>query len=51
MLHTINNGCLPNAPNGSAEQCLGQGVMPADVVTGRNAQDVANFVARVAGKE
>jgi mono/diheme cytochrome c family protein len=51
VLHTINNGCLPNAPNGSSEQCLGQGVMPANVVTGRNAQDVANFVARVAGNE
>ena len=51
VLHTINNGCVPNAPNGSAEQCLGEGVMPANVVTGRNAQDVANFVAKVAGNE
>ncbi len=51
VLHTINNGCLPNAPAGSAEQCLGQGVMPADIVQGRDAQNVANFVQRVAGKE
>ncbi len=51
VLHTLANGCLPNAPSGSAEQCLGQGVMPADVVTGKDAQNVANFVARVAGKE
>lgn len=51
VLHTINNGCLPNAPSGSAEQCLGYGVMPANVVTGNNARDVANFVAQVAGRE
>ncbi len=51
VLHTINNGCLPNAPSGSAEQCLGQGVMPAGVVQGRDAANVANFVAKVAGKE
>jgi mono/diheme cytochrome c family protein len=49
VVRTINNGCLPDAAPGSAQQCLGQGVMPADVVTGRNAQEVANFVARVAG--
>ncbi len=51
VLHTINNGCLPNAPNGSPEQCLGQGVMPANVVTGRNAEQVADFVSRIAGNE
>jgi mono/diheme cytochrome c family protein len=51
VLHTINNGCLPNAPTGSPEVCLGQGVMPANVVTGRAAQEVALFVARVAGNE
>jgi mono/diheme cytochrome c family protein len=51
VLHTIANGCLPNASSGSPEQCLGQGVMPADIVTGKDAQNVANFVARVAGKE
>jgi mono/diheme cytochrome c family protein len=51
VLHTINNGCLPNAPSNSQEQCLGQGVMPAGVVQGRDAQNVANFVQRVAGQE
>jgi len=49
ILRTIANGCLPNAPSGSAQSCLGQGVMPAGIVAGRNAQDVAAFVARVAG--
>jgi mono/diheme cytochrome c family protein len=51
VLNTINNGCLPNPPKGSAEACLGQGVMPAAVVQGRQAQDVAAFVAKVAGNE
>jgi cytochrome c5 len=51
VLHTIENGCLPNPPSGSQEACLGQGVMPADVVQGVDAEDVAKFVARVAGKE
>ncbi len=52
VLHTINNGCLPNAPSSDpAEACLGQGVMPAAVVQGKDAQNVANFVARVAGNE
>ncbi len=49
VLHTINNGCLPNPPKGSAETCLGQGVMPADVVEGSDAEDVARFVATVTG--
>jgi mono/diheme cytochrome c family protein len=51
VLRTINNGCLPNAPTGSPQQCLGYGVMPANVVTGNNARDVANFVGQVAGRE
>ena len=51
VLHTIENGCLPNASSGSPEQCLGQGVMPANVVEGRDAQNVSAFVARVAGTE
>jgi mono/diheme cytochrome c family protein len=51
VLHTIQNGCLPNAPSSSQATCLGQGVMPADLVAGREAQDVAKFVDRVAGKE
>lgn len=51
VLHTINNGCLPNAPASSQQQCLGQGVMPAGIVLGKDAENVSNFVARVAGKE
>lgn len=48
---TIANGCVQNAPNGSAQQCLGLGTMPSDLVQGRDAIDVAQFVARVAGHE
>jgi Cytochrome c len=51
VLHTIQYGCLPNPPSNSPENCLGQGVMPPDVVQGRDAQNVASFVAKVAGKE
>jgi cytochrome c6 len=50
VLHTIENGCLPNANvSDQNEACLGQGVMPAQVVTGRDARDVATFVAQAAG--
>ena len=50
VLHTIANGCLPNATASTQNQaCLGQGVMPADVVTGQEAQEVASFVAEAAG--
>ena len=52
VLNTINNGCLENPPSqNSPEACLGFGTMPADVVEGREAQEVANYVAKVAGKE
>jgi mono/diheme cytochrome c family protein len=51
VLNTINNGCLPNPPKGSNQGCLGQGVMPAAVVQGEDAQNVAAFVAKVAGNE
>jgi mono/diheme cytochrome c family protein len=52
VLRTIQNGCLQNPPSPSSpETCLGQGTMPANVVQGRDAQNVAAFVARVAGKE
>jgi mono/diheme cytochrome c family protein len=51
VLHTIMYGCLPNAPSNSQATCLGQGVMPADLLEGQDAQDVAKFVARVAGQE
>ncbi len=51
VLHTIQNGCLQSPPKGSQEACLGEGTMPADVVQGVDATDVAQFVARVAGNE
>ncbi len=52
VLHTIQYGCLSNPPSQTDPQvCLGQGVMPPNVVQGRDAQDVASFVAKVAGKE
>jgi cytochrome c551 len=52
VLNTINNGCLPNPPSGNnSESCLGQGVMPAGIIQGRDASDVAAFVAKVAGRE
>jgi mono/diheme cytochrome c family protein len=51
VLNTINNGCLPNPPKGSNAGCLGYGVMPAAVVQGQDAQNVASFVAKVAGNE
>ena len=51
VLHTINNGCLQKpAPSDAAENCLGEGTMPAGVLAGEQAQDVARFVAAVAGK-
>jgi mono/diheme cytochrome c family protein len=46
---TIANGCLQAPGTQSNESCLGYGNMPADVVQGRDAQDVAEFVATVAG--
>jgi mono/diheme cytochrome c family protein len=50
VLHVIANGCLPNVTvSDENEACLGQGVMPAEVVTGRDARDVASFVAQAAG--
>jgi mono/diheme cytochrome c family protein len=51
VLHTIANGCLQNPPSGSQEACLGEGTMPADVVQGVDAADVAKFVSKVAGQE
>lgn len=51
VLRTIENGCLPNPTSGSNENCLGQGVMPAEVVQGVQARQVASFVAKVAGNE
>jgi hypothetical protein len=47
---TIANGCLQNPPTGSPETCLGQGTMPPLLLQGRDASEVAEFVAKVAGK-
>jgi mono/diheme cytochrome c family protein len=51
VLRTINNGCLQNAGGNSPQACLGYGNMPSAIVQGKDAQDVAAFVAKVAGKE
>jgi cytochrome c551 len=51
VLHTIEYGCLQSPPSGSQEACLGEGTMPAQVVQGVDATDVAKFVSRVAGRE
>lgn len=51
VLHTIRNGCLQSPPSGSAETCLGNGTMPANVLQGQQADEVAKFVAKIAGKE
>jgi mono/diheme cytochrome c family protein len=52
VIHTIQYGCLQNPPTPSDPQtCLGQGVMPAQVVQGTDAEAVAKFVAKVAGRE
>jgi mono/diheme cytochrome c family protein len=48
---TIANGCVQSPPKGSNQGCLGQGVMPADLLQGKQATEVAQFVAKVAGKE
>ena len=50
VLNTLKNGCLQAPLSASSPQnCLGYGNMPADVVEGRQAQQVASFVAKVAG--
>jgi mono/diheme cytochrome c family protein len=51
VLRTISNGCLQNAPSGSAQACLGYGTMPAGILQGQEANEVASFVAAVAGNE
>lgn len=51
VLHTIDNGCLQNPTKSeSSESCLSDGTMPAGIVSGVEAQDVAKFVSAVAGK-
>jgi cytochrome c553 len=51
VLKTIANGCLqqPTAADTSSV-CLGYGTMPADIVEGRQARDIAAFVAAIAGR-
>ena len=52
VLHTILYGCLQSPPPRSTQQtCLGYGTMPALIVQGQRATDVAQFVAQVAGRE
>jgi mono/diheme cytochrome c family protein len=52
VLHTIQYGCLQAPPpSDSAQSCLGQGNMPAMVISSTAASDVAKFVAAVAGRE
>jgi len=51
VLHTITYGCVQNPPPHSQQACLGQGNMPASVVQGQQAMNVAKFVAKVAGRE
>jgi Cytochrome c len=50
VLHTIANGCLQKLVGKNYNSiCLAYGNMPADIVEGRQAQDIAAFVARIAG--
>jgi mono/diheme cytochrome c family protein len=51
VMHTLANGCLPNVPPANAQYCLGYGVMDANIVQGRMAQQIAKFVSSVAGRE
>jgi mono/diheme cytochrome c family protein len=52
VLNTIKNGCLQNPGSSqSAQACLGQGNMPAGILQGQQARQVADFVGRVAGRE
>ncbi len=51
VLSTIANGCLENASTSSSQYCLGYGTMPAGIIQGHEANEVASFVARVAGRE
>jgi Cytochrome c len=50
VVHTIQYGCLQHpAVATSGTNCLGYGTMPPDIVEGREAQEVAAFVSKVAG--
>jgi hypothetical protein len=52
IMHTLAYGCLQKAvaADEDKEACLGYGVMPADIVQGPEAVDVAKYVAAVAGR-
>ena len=51
ILKTIANGCLQQPAAGDTSHvCLGYGTMPADIVEGRQAQDIAAFVSAIAGR-
>jgi mono/diheme cytochrome c family protein len=52
VLKTIQNGCLQNPrPSQPSQTCLGYGTMPSSILLGNQATAVAQFVARIAGKE
>jgi cytochrome c551 len=51
ILHTIVHGCVQKPVlSGSPQTCLGYGTMPAGIVEGMQAAQVAAFVSRVAGQ-
>lgn len=47
ILNTIANGCVQGSSGANA--CLGYGTMPAGIVQGRQAAQIAAFVSAVAG--
>ncbi len=50
VLHTIANGCLQKLVGKNYNSiCLLYGNMPADIVQGHQAQDIARSSARIAG--
>lgn len=52
VLNTIVNGCVQDPTSTSATNaCLGYGTMPNGILQGTQAQDVAEFVSKVAGQE
>lgn len=52
VAHTVQYGCLQSPPTPTdPTNCLGEGNMPAGILQGRQLQDVAKFVSRVAGQE
>ncbi len=51
ILRTLAHGCLQKPVSShSPQNCLGYGTMPANIVQGQQALDVASFVAKVAGQ-